>query len=325
MIFAQPLWFLLLCLPVFLAWRMLRGKEQRGLRLPVMAFAGRSRRIVLRKSLPWLNIGIVTMLIVGMTRPQRQWQEQKVDADAMDIVLALDISPSMLSRDFTPDRLTVAKEVLHDFVDNRPYDRLGLVAFAAEAFTQCPLTTDRPVLKRYLNELVVGRLENGTAIGMGLATALNRLKESKSKSRIVILVTDGENNAGYISPMQSAEMARDLGIRVYTVGIGTEGIVMAPIRPRADGSFEFAPREMQFDTKLLEGMAETAHGKFYRAFSPADLQAIYAEIDRLEKTEIQVSTIHRTTEIAPFLIAAAIVLLFLAQFLRWGILRAISE
>lgn len=259
-----------------------------------------------------------------MARPQRNWTEEKVKADALDIMLAIDISPSMLSRDFDPDRLAVAKKVAVDFVEKRPYDRMGLVAFSAEAFTQCPLTTDRRVVQQFINELQIGRLADGTAIGMGLATAVNRLKDSPSKSKVVILLTDGENNAGYISPMQAAEIAKTLGVRVYTVGIGTEGVVMSPAQRNMDGSYEFAPRMMEFDTELLRQIADQTNGRFYRAYSERDLEGIYEEIDRLEKTKIEVTAYRRSSELFHWLLGAAVILLCIDLLLRWGLLKSVT-
>jgi len=281
-------------------------------------------RVRLRRRMPALRWAALILLIGAMARPQRNWQEEKVKADALDIVLSLDISPSMLSKDFEPDRLAVAKRVAIDFVEKRPYDRLGLVAFSAEAFTQCPLTTDRRVVQQFIRELEVGRLDDGTAIGMGLATAVNRLKDSEARSKVVILLTDGENNAGYITPMQAAEIAKTLGVRVYTVGIGTEGVVMSPAQRTMDGSYLFAPRMMQFDTELLRQIAALTNGRFYRAYSEQDLSGIYEEIDRLEKTKIEVTTIRRTAELFHWLLGAAVVLLLLEMLLRWGLLRSVT-
>lgn len=271
--------------------------------------------------LRWAALGF---LVLAMARPQKKWEQEKIKADALDIVLALDISPSMLSRDFDPDRLSVAKRVAIDFVEKRPYDRLGLVAFSAEAFTQCPLTTDRRVVQAFIRELQTGRLEDGTAIGMGLATAVNRLKDSPSRSKVVILLTDGENNAGYISPMQAAEIAQSLGVRVYTVGIGTEGVVMSPAQRLPDGSYAFAPRHMMFDTDLLREIAKVTDGKFYRAYSEQDLEGIYAEIDRLEKTKIEVSMVRRTTDYFHWFIGAAAALLLLEMLGQWWLFRTIT-
>lgn len=266
----------------------------------------------------------LALLALAMARPQQRWEERKIKADAVDIMLALDISPSMLSRDFDPDRLTVAKQVAADFVENRPYDRLGLVAFSAEAFTQCPLTTDRRIVQQFLRELQVGRLEDGTAVGMGLATAVNRLKDSPSKSKVVILLTDGENNAGYISPLKAAEIAQTLGVRVYTVGIGTNGIVMSPARRNPDGSYEYAPRQMEFNTDLLVEIAAMTGGKFYRAWSEEELQGIYSEIDRLEKTKIEVSVVRHQTDFFHWFIGLAVAFLLLETLLRWTLLRSVT-
>ncbi len=328
MTLAQPLWLLLLLLLPLLIRRQGRGSRQRRLvfLLPERPAVpgGATWRVHARRWLPWLRWAALGLLALAMARPQRQWQEQKIQADAIDIVLALDISPSMLSRDFEPDRLQVAKRVAAEFVDKRPYDRLGLVAFSAEAFTQCPLTTDRRIVQQFLRNLEVGRLRDGTAIGMGLATAINRLKDSPSKSKVVILLTDGENNEGYITPLQAAEIAQTLGIRVYTVGIGTNGIVMSPAHRYPDGSYDFAPRRMEFDTELLEKIASVTGGKFYRAWSEEELKGIYAEIDQLEKTKMDISIVRRTTEYFHWLVGAAVFLLLLELLLRWTVLRSVT-
>lgn len=325
MILAQPIWLLLLLvLPVW--YLITRTQRDLSLRVPQPAGAlgAANWRARLRSSLYWFRWAALFLAILAMARPQLLWQEQKINANAVDIVLALDISPSMLSKDFDPDRLAVAKRVAIEFVEKRPYDRLGLVAFSAEAFTQCPLTTDRRVVQGFIEALEVGRLEDGTAIGMGLATAVNRLKDSPSRSKIVILLTDGENNAGYISPMQAAELAATLGIRVYTVGIGTEGVVMSPAQRAPDGSYFFAPRQMEFDTELLRQIAQATQGRFYRAYSERDLAGIYEEIDRLEKTKIEIRTIQRSTEVFYWLLGVALILLCLEAGLRWGLLRSVT-
>jgi len=326
-ILAAPLWLLLLLPLGLLFWRM-RRKAGSGMamRLPQdnTPFSGSTWRAWAQRRLPALRWIALALLVLAMARPQKKWEQEKIKADAVDIVLSLDISPSMLSRDFEPDRLAVAKRVASDFVEKRPYDRLGLVAFSAEAFTQCPLTTDRRVVQSLLGELQVGRLEDGTAIGMGLATAVNRLKDSESRSKVVILLTDGENNAGYIAPMQAAEIAQSLGVRVYTVGIGTEGIVMSPAQRLPDGTYAFAPRHMTFDTELLRQIAEVTQGKYYRAYSEQDLEGIYDDIDRLEKTKIEVSVIRRTTDYFHWFIAAAVAFLLLEILGRWWLLRTVT-
>lgn len=282
-------------------------------------------RTQVRPRLPLLRWLALVLLIVAMARPQRHWQEEKVEADAVDIMLSLDISPSMLSKDFDPDRLAVAKRVAIDFVEKRPFDRLGLVAFSAEAFTQCPLTTDRHMVQKFIQGLQLGRLQDGTAIGLGLATAVNRLKDSDALSKVVILLTDGENNAGEeMRPMRAAEIAQALGIRVYTVGIGTDGIVLSPSQRNIDGSYAFAPRQMAFDTELLRQIAATTKGKFYRAYSESDLEGIYADIDQLEKTKVEITTVARIQDWFQWFIAVAALLLLIETLLRWGMLRSVT-
>ncbi len=328
MILAQPIWLLLLLLLPLLAWRRRRAGKQELLVLLMpdreALKGGITWRVWARRWLPGMRWAALALLALAMARPQELWEEQKIKADAVDIMLALDISPSMLSRDFEPDRLTVAKQVAANFVENRPYDRLGLVAFSAEAFTQCPLTTDRRVVQQFLRDLQVGRLEDGTAVGMGLATAVNRLKDSPSKSKVVILLTDGESNAGYISPLKAAEIAQKLSIRVYTVGIGTNGIVMSPARRNPDGSYDYAPRQMEFNTELLGEMASMTGGKFYRAWSEEELQGIYSEIDQLEKTKIEVTVIRHQTDFFYWFVGVAVVLLLLESLLRWTLLRSVT-
>jgi len=323
MTLADPFWLLLFLPLAWLVWRKEAGISLR-MTQPDSPMDDPSLRTKIRGKLSWLRWLALALLVLAMVRPQRKWEEEKIKADALDIILSMDISPSMLSKDFEPDRLSVAKRVAADFVTKRPHDRIGLVAFSAEAFTQCPLTTDRRVVQTFINELAVGRLEDGTAIGMGLATAVNRLKDSPSHSKIVVLLTDGENNAGYIAPFKAAEIAQTLGIRVYTVGIGTEGVVISPAQRNPDGSYSFAPRYMKFDTQLLEEIAAATGGKFYRAFSERDLEAIYAEIDRLEKTKIEVSTVRRTTDYFHWLIGTAVVLLLMEILGIWGLMRSVT-
>lgn len=324
MTLASPVW-LLLFLPLWLLWRY-RNVQEIAMRMPQsnQVFEAKTWRSRVRKHWLWLRWAALICLVLAMARPQRKWQEEKVKADALDIVLALDISPSMLSKDFDPDRLTVAKKVASDFVENRPHDRIGLVAFSAEAFTQCPLTSDRKVVQSFIRELTVGRLEDGTAIGMGLATAINRLKDSPSVSKLVILLTDGENHGGYLTPLQAADIAQTLGVRVYTVGIGSEGIVMSPAQRDPNGAYVFAPRRMSFNTELLEQIASITNGKFYRAYSERDLAGIYAEIDRLEKTKIEVSTVQRTKDYFEWILALAAALLLLELLGKWTVLRSVT-
>lgn len=324
MTFAQPLWLLLLLLLPLLVRRQ-RSTTGPTLRLSQTGHAPINWRTQVRGRLPALRWVALVLLTVAMARPQRHWQEEKIQADGLDIVLALDISPSMLSKDFDPDRLAVAKRVAIEFVENRPYDRIGLVAFSAEAFTQCPLTTDRHMVQKFIQDLELGHLQDGTAIGLGLATAVNRLKDSPARSKVIILLTDGENNAGdEMPPMRAAEIAQTLGVRVYTVGIGTDGIVLSPAQRNPDGTYAFAPRPMTFDTELLRRIAAATKGKFYRAYSESDLEGIYAEIDQMEKTKVEVTTVLRIQDWFPWFIGLAVILLLVEMLLRWAFLRSVT-
>jgi Ca-activated chloride channel family protein len=328
MTFAEPFWLLLLLLLPALMWSYRRTTLKRHVALQVSrqsAMRGvRTWVVYARKWIQALRWIVLVLLIVALARPQRKWFEEKIEAEALDIMLVVDVSPSMLTKDFIPDRLTVAKQVAGDFVERRTYDRLGLVAFSGGAFIQCPLTNDRRLLRAFINNLQAGRLPDGTAIGMGLATAVNHLKDSEAKSKVVILLTDGEQNYGSIGPMQAADIARALGVRAYTIGLGTEGTVMSPTYRNFDGSFEFAARTMIFDTKLLEDVARLTGGQFYRTRSPQDLRGVYTEIDRLEKTKITTVAVRRTQELFFWLLAVAFCLLVLEMLLRWGPLRVIT-
>lgn len=328
MTFAEPYWLLLLLLLPWLIFRYRRAATQRHVTLQVSrqtAMKGVKTWVVYARSwLQALRWFVLALLITAMARPQLLWYENETEAEAMDILLVLDISPSMLTKDFAPDRLTVAKEVAIDFINRRPFDRIGLVAFSGGAFTQCPLTNDRRLLKGFVNNLQVGKLQDGTAIGMGIATAVHHLKDSPSPGRVVILITDGENNTGEIGPVEAAEMAQALGVRVYTVGIGKDGVVQSPSRRNFDGSYIFAARQMEFDSTILADVARLSKGRFYRAYAPKDLQSIYAQIDQLEKAKITIKKVEQKTELFFWLLDAAFCLLVLELFLRWGPLRVIT-
>ncbi len=329
MIFASPLWFLLFLAIIPLGFRK-RHHATPVLRMPLNSglLSTLSWRSRLVPYLPWLRGIAVSLLIIALARPQRQWQEKKIKADALDIVLSLDLSSSMLCTDFEPDRLSVAKRLAIDFVEKRPYDRIGLVGFSGEAFTQCPLTTDRKVVQQFIRDLQTGYLKPGTAIGLGLATAVNRLKDSEARSRIVILLTDGKEDTDeppLVLPDEAIELAATMGIRVYSVGIGTEGYARCPYYSNPDGSYEYRPMPASIDIELLQKCATATGGKFYRAFSEADLAGIYDEIDRLEKTKIEMTTIQRTTDWFHWFVVAALLLLVLEGLLRHWIFRSITS
>ena len=324
--FLNPYWFLaLLVIPVMAVWYFSqREKRYPNLNMPTLdAFTESSWRGKWRIALPILRMLTIASLVIAMARPQLTLKEEEITADGVDIVLVMDLSSSMLAQDFDPDRLEVSKKVASDFVDKRQYDRIGLVVFAGEAFTQCPLTTDHRVLKEFLASLECGILQDGTAIGMGLSTAVNRLKDSEAKSKIVILLTDGDNNAGYIKPMTAAEIAKELEVKVYTIGVGSRGSARAPIRRRSNGDYIFGLSEVKFDEALLEKISEMTGGRYNRATSRESLEKIYAEIDTLEKTKIEVTTIKRYSEEFYIFALIGIILLALEVLLRYTLFRTI--
>ncbi|MBP6827431.1 MAG: VWA domain-containing protein [Saprospiraceae bacterium] len=326
--FAEPLWLLLLLLLPVLMYRYRREARYRHVTLQVsrlQAMKGIKTWVVYARNwIQYVRWIAIALMMIAMARPQKLWFEDKVEADAIDIMMVMDVSASMLTKDFRPDRLTVAKEMATAFVGRRPYDQLGLILFSGGAFTQCPLTNDRRVLQALIKNVQTGRLPDGTAIGMGLATAVRHLENSRSKSKIVLLITDGENNAGDLGPLSAAAIAKALGVRVYTIGIGSDGIVQSPIAQNRDGSYRFAPRQMSFDTQLLEQIASATRGKFYRARSAADLEGIYSEIESLEKTKVVNTTFRRTADMFFWFLNAAFCLLVLEMLLRWGPLRVVT-
>lgn len=289
-------------------------------------YAPRSLRVTMMPVLPILRIISFVALVLALARPQTQnsWKNQTVEG--IDIMLAMDVSTSMLAEDLKPNRMEAAKNVAAEFIAGRPNDNIGLTIFAGEAFTQCPMTTDHASLLSLLQNTRTdiaarGLIEDGTAIGMGLTNAVSRLKESKAKSRVVILLTDGSNNRGDISPMTAAEIAKSLGIRVYTVGVGTTGT--APLPPSATGLPQYVNVPVEIDEQTLKGIATATDGDFYRAKNNKELNQIYQEIDKLEKTKLNVKQYSRRYEAyQPFAIAALIALL-LEILLRITVFRRI--
>ncbi len=315
------LWGLLALPPM--AWYRWR---YRGMRFPAMTFpalpaaAGhRSARLTASRILPALPFLAMALLVVALARPQRTLREEVIRGEGIDIFLAMDVSSSMLAQDFRPDRLSVSKRVAMDFIDKRPHDRFGLVLFSGEAFTQCPLTADHRVLAAFVDAIQCGILEDGTAIGMGLATAVNRIKDSPAASKVIILLTDGVNNAGYVMPLTAAEIARQYQVRVYTIGVGQEGEAMTPISRRKDGRYVFGLAQVEIDQKLLRDIADLTGGRYFRATSAEGLQSVYAEIDQLEKTTVEITTVKRHQEqFAPFAAFALLLLLLHRAFrLTW--------
>ena len=316
--FASPyyLWLLTLLVPMigYYVWRTLQG----GAAIRISSVAGVVRapktvRYYLRH-LPFaLRAAAFALLVVALARPQDVEQNVRTNTEGIDIMLAIDVSGSMLARDFKPDRITAAEEVAGSYIADRSGDRVGLVAFAGEAFTQSPLTTDQSTLQTLLARIRSGLIEDGTAIGNGLATAINRLRESEAKSKVIILLTDGVNNRGEIAPLTAAEIAKAQGIRVYTIGVGTEG--MAPY-PAIDmfGNITFVNQKVEIDEKTLTAISDMTGGKYFRATDKAKLKAIYDEINQLEKSKVEVTEHVSYHELYLAWVLAALGLL-LAEFL----------
>ena len=291
MTFLYPyIFWLAVIVPLLVAYYIFASRHEATLTVSTLGGkrAPRTLRYWLRP-LPFiLRMAALVMFIIALARPVEITHEQETTTDGIDIVLSMDISGTMLARDFKPDRLTAAKRLAAEFVSERRGDRIAVVAFAGEAFTQAPLTSDQATVETMLSRLRSGVVDDGTAIGNGLATAINRLRESGAKSKVIILLTDGVNNRGQISPLMAAEIARDMGIKVYTIGVGTRG--RAPY-PAVDifGNHTTVMADVEIDEELLEEIASMTGGKYYRAVDDEALREIYAEINTLEKSKVQVT------------------------------------
>ena len=316
--FASKGYFLLLLLliPYILWYFLYRRKNEPTMRMSdtkQYLYAPKSLRVRLIHLPMFLRCVSFVLIVCAMARPQthNSWDNKTVEG--INIMLAMDVSTSMLAEDLKPNRMEAAKDVAHEFISGRPNDNIGLTIFAGEAFTQCPMTTDHSSLLRLLQDTRTdiaarGLIQDGTAVGMGLANAVSRLKDSKSKSKIVILLTDGSNNMGDISPMTAAEIARSLGIRVYTIGVGTNKVAPYPV-PVA-GGVQYVNIPVEIDTKTLKDIAQTTDGNFYRATNNRELKQIYQDIDKLEKTKMNVKHFAKQYEAyQPFIIAAFLILL----------------
>ena len=323
--FLHPHWFVLLALiPLAVFWSRTRGKRgEARLGLPSLEGIASTRNWKTRiyPVLRILKYAGFASLVVAMARPQLTLNEEVVKAEGIDIFLVMDLSSSMLAKDFSPDRLEVSKRVAAEFVGKRPHDRIGLAVFAGESFTQCPLTTDHRVVIDFLSSLQCGVLQDGTAIGMGLAAGVNRLKDSDAESKVIILLTDGVNNAGYIRPLTAAEVAQEFGVKVYTIGVGTKGDALAPMSRRDDGRYVFGMARVEIDEELLGEIAKMTGGEYFRATSAESLERIYQQIDLLEKTEMDVSVFKRYSEEYHSWLLIGGGLLLLSVLLQWTILR----
>ena len=315
--FANPefLW-LLLVIPLLVAWQLLKQKKSLvPLKMPSTKGFNSSIYNRLKPMLFVLRLLSISALIIGLARPQNSSESTKTETTkGIDIVMAIDVSSSMLAKDLSPNRLVALKEVASNFIKDRPNDRIGLVVYAGESYTKTPITSDKRLVLQALKEIQYGELTDGTAIGMGLATSVNRLKDSKALSKVIILLTDGVNNAGFIEPATAAELAVEYDIKTYTIGLGTNGNALSPIAYNPDGSFRYGMAEVQIDETLLEQIANLTGGKYFRATDNQKLEAIYNEINSLEKTEVATFKFYAYEEkFRPWAIAALV--FFLTEWL----------
>lgn len=291
--FKNPEFFwLLLLIPIAIGWYLWKlNKQQASLNIGTTeGFKGQTDIIAkLQPLLHLLRLLALASIIVALARPQNvDVSTQTKTTKGIDIAMAIDVSASMLAKDLKPNRLEALKKVAANFIKGRTTDRIGLVLYAGESFTKTPVTSDKSIVLGALNRVGYDQnLQNGTAIGMGLATAVNRLKDSKAKSKVIILLTDGSNNSGFIDPTIASELAVEYGIKVYTIGIGTNGTALSPVAIYPNGEFKYARVKVEIDEKLLKQIAKTTNGKYFRATNNNKLKQIYAEIDKLEKTDVE--------------------------------------
>lgn len=325
--FAHPhiLWLLLLLIPLA-AWYVWKQRNSHATMSLSSASAfvrmPRTWKQYLRHFLIVLRLATIACIIIMLARPQVRDSWRTTSTEGTDIVLALDVSSSMLARDFEPDRFGAAKEVAARFISGREADNIGIVIFAGESLTGVPMTVDRAQLLQYLGNLGMNVLEDGTAIGDGIATSLNRLKEGKAKSKSIILLTDGSNNTGVIAPVTASEVAKELGVKIYTIGIGTNGNAPYPVRTLT-GRIEFQPQPVVIDETTLKTVAESTGGKYFRATGNRVLEEIFSEIDALEKTQMDVRHFSHTEDNYMLWAWLAFAFLALELLLRYTVLRSI--
>lgn len=325
--FAYPIFFVLLPLIPFMIWWQQRKKRNESPVLRLTTLSGLatvkpSAKVRYRKVMFILRLIAIAMLSVAMARPQTSNVSEHIDSEGIDIVLDMDVSGSMLAEDFRPNRIEAAKQAALKFVDGRPTDRIGLVIFAGESFTMCPITIDHNVLKEQISNVRSGMLVDGTSIGMGLATAVDRLRYAKGKSKVVILLTDGVNNTGLIDPNTALEIAKAYKIRVYTVGIGTQGQALMPV-PTPSGTQKMLVK-VEIDEPLLRKIAGETGGKYYRATDNRALADIYNNIDKLEKTKVEISSFKHYHELFFPFAMIAIGCIALEMILRYTVFKSIT-
>lgn len=320
--FAEKQWlWLLLFIPLMIAWYIWKlHKHEAEINYSSFSLLNNiktSPRARLRHSLFFLRVTAFALLICALARPQSKSSWKDTKTEGIDIVISMDVSLSMLAKDFNPNRLEVAKEVILDFIDDRPNDRIGLVLFGGEAFTQCPLTTDHKVLKNMFPQIRAGMLNQGTAIGLGLANAVARIKDSKAKSKVVIFISDGVNNVGEISPITAGEMAKTYGVRVYCIGVGSKGKALQPVAMYAEGQYEYDYVDVDVDEQVMTEISDLTGGKYFRATNEKGLVEIYGEIDKMERSIVSERNFSKKAEHFLPLALAAFLLLFAEFVLRY--------
>jgi Ca-activated chloride channel family protein len=322
--FGEPLFFLLFISFPLLIWiRYSKGnKKSAGIKISTLEGirkSGSAKNAF--QNIPfWLRLAALACIITALARPQVKFDETQREGEGIDIILCIDVSGSMTMQDFVPNRIEAAKKVAIDFVNHRPDDRIGVVTFAGEAFTQCPLTTDHYVLISQIQQIRIGLLVDGTAIGDGLAMSVERLRESKAKSKVIVLLTDGVNNTGLIDPSYAKEIAKTYHIKVYTIGIGTNEVAAEALE-KIPGNKNSKPGDVGINEKLLQNIASETGGKYFAATNNTGLEAIYKDISQLEKSKVQITTFHRYTEKFYPLVFAALMLLLVESVLRYTIFK----
>ena len=324
--FANPnlLYLLLLIVPVIVWYVFNHKRTHASIQVSTIKGIGKNHityKHILRHVVFALRLITIALVIMAIARPQSTLSWRNEESEGIDIVLALDISSSMLARDFEPDRMEAAKDLAIQFIAGRRNDRIGLVVFSGESFTQCPLTTDHSVVINLFRDIKSGIIEDGTAIGMGLATSVSRLKDSDAKSKVIILLTDGVNNQGAIAPATAAELAQTFGIRVYTIGVGTEG--MAPYPVNTPFGVQLRNMPVEIDEETLQGIAQNTGGEYFRATDNKKLKQIYEQIDKLEKSKIEVKEFSQKDEEFILFVLLAAFLLLSDMILRNTLLRQI--
>jgi len=321
----KEFFWLLVLLPVLVFWYVLKHKKQTA-QLSVSSIEG-FRKTSIWTTLKHLLFGLrmlaMALIIIALARPQTVDVSSKTKTTrGVDIVMAIDVSASMLAKDLKPNRLEALKNVAADFIKGRPNDRIGLVEYAGESYTKTPITSDKSIVLQSLKDIKYNTvITGGTAIGMGLATAVNRIKDSKAKSKIIILLTDGVNNAGFIDPQTASELAVEYGVKTYTIGLGTNGMALSPIAIR-NGVFQYGRTQVEIDEKLLKEIAEVTGGKYFRATNNRKLKEIYKEIDALEKTEVEEFKFYNYEEKFRPLVFLALGLLLFEFLLRFTLFRS---